>query len=152
YGSRNPVALLIGTEGWGLFIATPWGQVDLRDAKQGIFTPWQPPTPNAQRGGEAAEQKNAGGKRLSLAAQVQGRPPIESIVPGAFDLFLFDAREPVQFMRDLALISGSAVMPPKWSLGYMQSHRELVDQNLSSEALLLNVVDTFREKKIPLDA
>jgi alpha-glucosidase/alpha-D-xyloside xylohydrolase len=43
-------------------------------------------------------------------------------------------------------------MPPKWSLGYMQSHRELVDENLSSEALLLNVVDTFREKRIPLDA
>src|SRR5262245_18239292 len=31
YGSRNPVALFIGTEGWGLYIATPWGQVDLRD-------------------------------------------------------------------------------------------------------------------------
>jgi alpha-glucosidase/alpha-D-xyloside xylohydrolase len=34
----------------------------------------------------------------------------------------------------------------------MQSHRELVDRDLSSEALLLNVVDTFREKRIPLDA
>ena len=34
----------------------------------------------------------------------------------------------------------------------MQSHRELVDKDLKSEALLLNVVDTFREKKIPLDA
>ena len=33
YGSRNPVALMVGTEGWGLFIATPWGQVDLRDAE-----------------------------------------------------------------------------------------------------------------------
>jgi alpha-glucosidase/alpha-D-xyloside xylohydrolase len=34
----------------------------------------------------------------------------------------------------------------------MQSHRELVDQKLSSEALMLDVVDTFREKNIPLDA
>ena len=51
-----------------------------------------------------------------------------------------------------SLIGGAAVMPPKWSLGYMQSHRELVDKNLTSEQLILNVVDTFREKKIPLDA
>ena len=55
-------------------------------------------------------------------------------------------------MKDLAAISGAAVMPPKWSLGYMQSHRELVDKDLTSEQLILNVVDTFREKKIPLDA
>ncbi len=33
YGSRNPVAMLLGTRGWGLFVATPWVQVDLRDAR-----------------------------------------------------------------------------------------------------------------------
>ncbi len=144
YGSRNPVALLIGTGGWALFIATPWGQIDLRDADSGVFTPWQPPSP------DAPPQRGKG--RLSLTAQLQGRPPASSIVNGAYDLFLFDAREPAHLMKDLSLISGPAVMPPKWSLGYMQSHRELVDKNLSSEALLLNVVDTFREKKIPVDA
>ncbi len=42
YGSRNPVPLMIGTEGWALFIATPWGQIDLRPADHGIFSPWQP--------------------------------------------------------------------------------------------------------------
>lgn len=144
YGSRNPVALMIGTAGWGLFIATPWGQVDLRDAERGVFTPWQPPDPAAaQRGGKG---------RQTYTAQVQGRPPVSSIVPGVLDLFVFDGHEPAQLMKDVALISGAAVMPPKWSLGYMQSHRELVDKNLSSEQLILNVVDTFREKKIPVDA
>jgi alpha-glucosidase (family GH31 glycosyl hydrolase) len=152
YGSRNPVTLMIGTEGWGLFIATPWGQVDLRDASRGVFTAWRPPAPAAQPGSEGSEQKRGSGKGPSLTAQLQGRPPVESIVPGAYDLFLFDARDPAEFMRDLALISGPAVMPPKWSLGYMQSHRELVDKQMSSEALILNVVDTFREKKMPLDA
>jgi len=34
----------------------------------------------------------------------------------------------------------------------MQSHRELRDADLGSEDLLLHVVDTFREKRIPLDA
>jgi alpha-glucosidase/alpha-D-xyloside xylohydrolase len=145
YGSRNPVAMLIGTEGWGLFIATPWGQVDLRDTSRGVFTPWQPPA-------ASAAQKSSKQGRANLTAQLQGRPPPASIVPGVFDLFLFDAHDPLALMNDISLISGPAVMPPKWSLGYMQSHRELVDKNLSSEALLLNVVDTFREKKIPLDA
>ena len=25
YGSRNPVAMLLGTGGWGMFVATQWG-------------------------------------------------------------------------------------------------------------------------------
>ena len=37
YGSRNPVALLAGTGGWGIFVATPWGQIDLSNKEQGIF-------------------------------------------------------------------------------------------------------------------
>jgi len=145
YGSRNPVAMLVGTAGWGLFIATPWGQVDLRGANRGIFSPWQPPLREAR-----PEEGKKG--RASRTAQLQGRPPVESLVPGAYDLFVFDARNPAGMMKDISVITGPAVMPPKWSLGYMQSHRELVDKDLSSEALLLDVVDKFRDKKIPLDA
>ena len=55
-------------------------------------------------------------------------------------------------MKDVSYISGAAVMPPKWALGYMQSHRELRDDERDSEALLTWVVDTFREKRMPLDA
>jgi alpha-glucosidase (family GH31 glycosyl hydrolase) len=50
-------------------------------------------------------------------------------------------------MKDLSAISGAAVMPPRWSLGYMQSHRTLED-----DAQMVRIVDTFREKRIPLDA
>ena len=39
YGSRNPVSLMIGTDGWVMFVATPWGQIDLGDEDQGKFTP-----------------------------------------------------------------------------------------------------------------
>ncbi|HJS08312.1 MAG TPA: TIM-barrel domain-containing protein [Pirellulales bacterium] len=153
YGSRNPVALLIGTDGWGLFIATPWGQVDLRDSNRGVFTPWQPPVQSRARGDSGKDEPRRGRSgRANLTAQLQGRPPVASIVPGLYDLFIFDARDPTRLMKDLSIISGPAVIPPKWSLGYMQSHRELVDKELSSEALLLSVVDTFREKRIPLDA
>src|SRR5262249_21942000 len=84
YGSRNPVALLIGTEGWGIFVATPWGQVDLRDPKRGVFSPWRPPT-----------QALPGDRnKANLTAQLQGRPPVESIVPAVSDLFTFDAHHP----------------------------------------------------------
>jgi alpha-glucosidase (family GH31 glycosyl hydrolase) len=34
----------------------------------------------------------------------------------------------------------------------MQSHRELRDANLTPEELILNVVDTFRKKRIPVDS
>ena len=39
YGSRNPVAFMVGTGGWGLFIATPWGQINLEDEEEGVFKP-----------------------------------------------------------------------------------------------------------------
>ena len=42
YGSRNPVAMLLGTGGWGLFVATPWVQVDLRQRDRGVFIPSKP--------------------------------------------------------------------------------------------------------------
>lgn len=145
YGSRNPVAMMIGTEGWGLFIATPWGEIDLRDDDRGVFKPWQPP--EEPEAGRSTDRRNQ-----SLERALQGRPPVSTIIRGAYDLFVFDARDPVQLMKDVSLISGAAVIPPKWALGYMQSHRELTDSEMSSEQLLLWVVDTFREKDIPVDA
>ncbi|HTF28754.1 MAG TPA: TIM-barrel domain-containing protein, partial [Flavitalea sp.] len=36
--------------------------------------------------------------------------------------------------------------PPKWTMGYMQSHRTLQD-----DSQMLGIVDSFRSKKIPLD-
>ena len=182
YGSRNPVAMMIGTEGWGLFVATPWTNgIDMSTQGQGVLRPWQPPVipPAEDPAPQVTEQTPAGvgaqpgttpqptegvqprrgqrrGNRGNAAQEreraLQGRPPVESIVPGAYDLFVFDARDPAHLMKDLSIISGPAVMPPKWSLGYMQSHRELRDANMTSEQLLTWVVDQFREKKMPLDA
>ena len=50
-------------------------------------------------------------------------------------------------MKDFSVITGPAAMPPKWALGYMQSHRRLED-----DKQMLGIVDTFRAKKIPVDA
>ena len=39
------------------------------------------------------------------------------------------------------------MLPPKWALGYMQSHRTLED-----DTQVLGIVDTFRTRQIPIDA
>jgi alpha-glucosidase/alpha-D-xyloside xylohydrolase len=137
YGSRNPVAMLLGTGGWGLFVATPWGQVDLRDPKRGVFLPFKP------TGMESAPQT----ERNQQQALGKGIPPIADLVTGLFDFFVFDARDPVRALKDFSAITGPAVMPPKWALGYMQSHRTLEDAKQ-----MIGIVDTFRSKRIPLDA
>ncbi len=137
YGSRNPVPLMIGTGGWGLFIATPWGQLDLSAEDHGRFIPIGKKDSEAMRQNHANQTRQLG----------KGIPPMEDHVAGFRDLFVFDAREPETLMKDLSTVSGAAALPPKWALGYMQSHRTLED-----DQQLVEIVDTFREKKIPVDA
>jgi len=137
YGSRNPVAMLLGTGGWGIFVVTPWVEVDLRDGARGIFSPWKPPEAAMAPQTERNQQQSLG----------KGLPPIDQIVPGLVDLFVFDAQDPAAALKDFSRITGPAAMPPKWALGYMQSHRTLED-----ERQLLGIIDTFRSRRIPLDA
>lgn len=137
YGSRNPVPLMVGTGGWALFVATPWGQIDLSEKDHGRFIPIKKKDPASMR-------QNHANQTLQLG---KGIPPMESFVPGFRDLFVFDARDPAVLMKDLSTIAGAAALPPKWALGYMQSHRTLED-----DKQLVEIVDTFREKKIPMDA
>ncbi|HUC85403.1 MAG TPA: TIM-barrel domain-containing protein, partial [Candidatus Acidoferrales bacterium] len=66
---------------------------------------------------------------------------------GPVDVFVTDAREPVNAMREFTRLTGAPVLPPKWALGYMQSHR-----TLASESDLLKEARTFRERKLPCDA
>jgi alpha-glucosidase/alpha-D-xyloside xylohydrolase len=135
YGSYNPVPLMIGTAGWGLFIPTPAGAIDLSDAETGTFIPAEPIAP---------------GTVVSRRQQRKGRiglPPPEYFIPGTYDVFVFDAQDPAAFMKDISTISGQAVLPPKWVMGYQQSHR-----TMRNEAQILEVIDTFRKKQIPLDS
>jgi alpha-glucosidase (family GH31 glycosyl hydrolase) len=136
-GSRNPVPVLVGTAGWGLFVASPWVQVDLRDPDKGAFIPTNNVTPTAGVDNPAPGD----GVGHAVPAEAQG-----------FDVFVFDADEPANLMKDLRDLTGAPAMPPKWALGYMQSHRELRDASMKPEELILNVVDTFRNKQIPVDS
>jgi alpha-glucosidase (family GH31 glycosyl hydrolase) len=137
YGSRNPVAMLLGTAGWGIFVATPWVQVDLREQQRGRFIAWKPAGTENVPQNERNQQLNQG----------KGIHPVDSIIPGLYDFFVFDGKQPAQLLKDFSVITGPAVLPPRWALGYMQSHRTLED-----ETQLLRIIDTFRAKQIPVDA
>jgi alpha-glucosidase (family GH31 glycosyl hydrolase) len=111
HGGTIPVPLLIGADGWAMFVNGPWGQFDLRDG-HGKFVPRQ---------------------------QAVGREPI--------DLFLIAHQSPAQVLEEMARLVGRAVMPPKWVLGYMQSHR-----TLAGPAEVMEIARRFREKQLPCDA
>ncbi len=72
-------------------------------------------------------------------------PPADS--DGSFDVLIFDAKSPAALMKELSDLTGPAVMPPRWALGYMQSCR-----TLETDVQLLEIARTFREKKLPCDA
>lgn len=63
------------------------------------------------------------------------------------DLFVIDARQPIDALAEYTRLTGHAVMPPKWTFGYMQSHRTLAGPEGP-----LQIARTFREKKLPCDA
>jgi alpha-glucosidase (family GH31 glycosyl hydrolase) len=65
---------------------------------------------------------------------------------GAAGVFVTDARAPADAMREFMLLTGAPVMPPKWALGYMQSHR-----TLSNEADILAEAKKFRDGSLPCD-
>ena len=67
--------------------------------------------------------------------------------PAGLDLIIADTQDPQAWFGELAELTGRPVLPPKWALGYMQSHR-----TLQNAAQILAEADTFRQKKLPCDA
>jgi alpha-glucosidase/alpha-D-xyloside xylohydrolase len=55
--------------------------------------------------------------------------------------------KPADVLQEYARLTGPAPLPPKWALGYMQSHR-----TLAGPEEVLRVARTFREKRLPCDA
>jgi alpha-glucosidase (family GH31 glycosyl hydrolase) len=63
------------------------------------------------------------------------------------DLFIIALEEPADALTEYTRLSGKPVMPPKWALGYFQSHRTLAGPDEP-----LQTARTFREKNLPCDA
>jgi alpha-glucosidase/alpha-D-xyloside xylohydrolase len=67
--------------------------------------------------------------------------------PSGFDLFVIALDEPADALTEYTRLTGRPVMPPKWALGYFQSHRTLAGPEEP-----LQIARTFREKQLPCDA
>src|SRR6185503_14265133 len=63
------------------------------------------------------------------------------------DLFVINVEQPAHALAEYIRLTGRPVMPPKWALGYFQSHRTLAGAEEP-----LEIARTFREKKLPCDA
>jgi alpha-glucosidase/alpha-D-xyloside xylohydrolase len=80
------------------------------------------------------------GQRASFTPSAEQRDsPLE--------LFVIAWDQPADVLREYVRLTGQPMMPPKWALGYMQSHR-----TLSGPDEVLQVARTFRDKKLPCDA
>jgi alpha-glucosidase/alpha-D-xyloside xylohydrolase len=63
------------------------------------------------------------------------------------NVFLLLGDGPAGVLNEYARLTGSPHMPPRWALGYLQSHR-----TLESRDEMMEVIRTFRDKKLPCDA
>jgi alpha-glucosidase/alpha-D-xyloside xylohydrolase len=111
HGGTIPVPFLIGTDGWAMFVAGPWGEFGLRE-DNGQFVPRK---------------------------QALGVEPLQLYVTGF--------EQPADVLAEYIRLTGRPVMPPRWALGYMQSHRTLAGPKEPVE-----IAKTFRDKKLPCDA
>jgi alpha-glucosidase/alpha-D-xyloside xylohydrolase len=62
------------------------------------------------------------------------------------NVFLLLGDGPADVLKEYARLTGFPHMPPRWALGYLQSHR-----TLASHDEVMSVLKTFREKKLPCD-
>jgi len=123
WGEHLGIPWLVSPKGWGIYFHGPAGTFDLTGAEEGVFA-----------------ASPAGGRRGRRAG------PATDAVAQPIDCFLVLAAEPAGLMKAWAEISGYPSLPPIWSLGYIQSHREI-----ESAEQILGVAKTLREKNLPSD-
>lgn len=66
---------------------------------------------------------------------------------GSIRLFVIGADRPTELLPELRRLLGGAPMPPRWALGYMQSHRTLAGWGEVNQ-----VAKSFRDRRLPCDA
>lgn len=63
------------------------------------------------------------------------------------NVFLMVGDGPAEVLHEYAQLTGMPHMPPRWALGYQQSHR-----TLANKEEVVGITKIFREKKLPCDA
>ena len=66
---------------------------------------------------------------------------------GPLDYYFFAGPSPKDVVQAYAALTGTAPLPPRWTLGYQQSR-----WSYPSEARVRELARTFRDKRIPADA
>ncbi len=150
-GGTVPVPFLIGSDGWGMFIHNPppvnsprpntaWGQFDLRgeDAGGGGPAPAAPTNQNYEQ----------------LLKPPAVRPTVGRFIPrqdvlnkAPTQIYVMNLDQPADAMAEYIHLTGNPAMPPKWVMGYIQSHRSLTGPDQP-----LEVAQKFRADKLPCDA
>jgi alpha-glucosidase/alpha-D-xyloside xylohydrolase len=69
-----------------------------------------------------------------------------SQVSEPLEVYVISVHEPADALAEYRRLTGKTVMPPKWALGYMQSHRTLAGPNEITQ-----IAKTFRDKQLPCD-
>ncbi len=72
---------------------------------------------------------------------------IPAVDAAPLDVFVTASSDPKVILAEYARITGHAELPPRWTFGYMQSHRTLAGPDE-----VMWVAKTFREKRLPCDA
>ena len=121
--TRVSTPVLIGADGWALVVA------NLQD--------WPAKLRNWREAGFLGEFDMRDGHGVF-------RNPMGD---GSMRLFLIGSDQPTNTISELRRITGGAPMPPRWALGYMQSHR-----TLAGWSEVRQIAQNFRDKKLPCDA
>jgi alpha-glucosidase/alpha-D-xyloside xylohydrolase len=151
HGATVPVPFLLGADGWGLFIHNPsvntatltgqaamrdanipWGRFDLRGDNAG------PPTTGRDVPTTAPAVLPTRGKYI---------PRRETLAHSPIQLFAMDLTNPTDAFTEYTHLTGQPAMPPKWAMGYIQSHR-----SLAGPAEPIQVAQTMRDHQLPCDA
>jgi alpha-glucosidase/alpha-D-xyloside xylohydrolase len=74
-------------------------------------------------------------------------PKKESLSKEPLQVYVMSLQQPADALTEYVRLTGRAVMPPKWVLGYMQSHRTLASPQEPAQ-----IARTFRDKQLPCDA
>lgn len=153
HSATIPVPFLIGADGWGLFVHNPpppppagtsgadltkynnipWVVFDMRGGARGM----QPA--RADQGGTVPPDPLPTTARVIPRRDGVGEAPVH--------LFVMALDTPAQAVEEYVRLTGKPVMPPKWALGYMQSHR-----SLAGPGEVLGIMQAFRDKRLPCDA
>lgn len=84
---------------------------------------------------------------IDLRDGYTGFRPVPQQQQETLEFFVIAFESPADVLREYSRLTGATVMPPKWTMGYMQSHRTLAGPDE-----VMGVARTFREKNLPIDA